>query len=557
MGSYVIGVDFGTLSGRAALVDAGSGRILATAVHPYPHGVMDAALPTGERLPPDWALQHPQDHLDVLYTAIPALLRESGVSPCQVKAIALDVTSATVMPVRRDGTPLCFLEAYARQPHAWMKLWKHHAAQRHADRMTQIALERGEGFLSRYGGRVSGEWSLPKLLQVLEEAPEIYAAMDAWVDANDWLVWQLTGVHTQNACSAGYKCFYEGGRFPGEDYFAAVHEGLRHVVQEKLHAPILPNGAKAGGLTPAMAGKLGLLPGTPVAAGNVDAHVCALAAGLSRPGQMASILGTSTCHMLLGTKDVRVPGVCGMVKDGVLPGFWGYEAGQSAVGDHYAWLTEHFVSPAFCAAAAEKGLTLHQHLTEQASALAPGESGLIALDWWNGNRSILDDMELSGLLIGLSLRTRPEEVYRALLEATAFGTRTIVENYRAHGVQVDEMIALGGVSRKNPLAMQILADVLDMPVRVANAPESGALGSAMLAAACCGLYPTVGDAVRAMAAPIDRVYRPIAAHRQAYDALYAEYHHLHDLFGRKDPTMKRLRALRHQAQTAPAERSMT
>lgn len=555
MSSYVIGIDFGTLSGRAALVDAADGRILSMAVHPYPHGVMDAALPTGEKLPPDWALQHPQDHLDVLTVTIPALLKDSGVSPEDVKALALDVTSATVMPVRRDGTPLCLLPEYARHPHAWMKLWKHHAAQRHADRMTETALSRGDSFLKRYGGRVSSEWSLPKLYQVLDEAPEIYAAMDAWVESNDWLVWQLTGVHTQNACSAGYKCFLENGAFPPEDFFAAVDEGLRHVVREKLYAPVVSNGSCVGGLTAEMARRLGLLPGTAVAAGNVDAHVCALAAGLSRPGQMASIIGTSACHMLLGQQDVCVPGVCGMVRDGILPGFWGYESGQSAVGDHYAWLTEQLVPPAYHRAAEERGVSLHQHLTELAAGLHPGESGLVALDWWNGNRSILDDMDLSGLILGLTLQTRPEEIYRALLEATAFGARTIVENYRAHGVQVDELIALGGISRKNPLAMQILADVLDMPVRVSDASESGALGSAMLAAACCGLYPSAQAAVQAMAAPISRVYHPLTENRPAYERLYAAYHQLHEMFGRGSDVMKQLKALRRETVSGRAEGS--
>lgn len=550
MRNYVIGIDLGTLSGRAALVDAADGRILATAVYHYPHGVMDAALPTGEKLPPDWALQHPQDHLDVLLHTIPALLRESGADPAQVKAIALDVTSATVMPVRRDGTPLCLLPEYARQPHAWMKLWKHHAAQRQADRMTAVARARGEAFLSRYGGKVSSEWSLPKLLQVLEEAPELYAAMDAWVESTDWLVWQLTGVHTQNACSAGYKCFYESGEngasgtFPTEAYFAAVGEGFRHVVQEKLHAPVVPNGVRVGGLTDGMARRLGLLPGTAVAAGNVDAHAAALAAGLNQPGRMAAIIGTSACHMLLGREDVPVPGVCGMVRDGILPGFWGYEAGQTAVGDHYAWLTERFVSPGYHDEARARGISLHQHMTDLAAALQPGQSGLLALDWWNGNRSILNDAELSGLLIGMTLQTRPEEVYRALLEATAFGTREIVDNYRACGVPVDELYALGGVSRKNPLAMQTLADVLNMPVHVADAPESGALGSAILAAACCGLYPSAAEASRAMAAPVLQVFLPDAARAQVYEQLYQAYHHLHELFGKTDDTMKRLRALR-------------
>ncbi len=541
---YVIGIDYGTLSGRAALVNIENGEIIATAVYPYPHGVMDEKLPTGEKLPPDWALQHPQDHMDVLLTTIPELLGKTTVDPADILGIALDVTSATVMPVTQDGAPMCLLDEYRRHPHAWMKLWKHHAAQKYADRMTQIAIERGESFLQRYGGRINSEWSLPKLYQVMDEAPEIYGKAAYWIESADWLVWMLTGRATQNACSTGYKCLYENGSFPSEEYFAAVDERLRHVIREKMNLPVINIGSKAGELTEEMASRLGLMPGTAVAAGNVDAHVSALAAGLMCAGRMAAIIGTSACHMLLGEKDTFVPGICGAVHGGILPDYWGYESGQPCVGDHLAWLTENYINPEYHAAAAQRGMSIHQYLTEKAGSLRPGESGVMALDWWNGNRSILGDADLSGLLIGLTLRTKPEEIYRALLESTAYGTRTIIENYRSHGVPVNEFYALGGISRKNALMMQILADVLHMPIHVVDAQESGSLGSAILAAAACGAYPTVQAAVAEMSAPEMAVYLPNEKMCDAYDALYAQYAHLHDLFGRSDPVMKHLRALR-------------
>lgn len=543
MHKYTIGIDYGTLSGRSALVDVTDGRILATAVYDYPHGVMDAELPTGEKLPPDWALQHPQDHLDVLLHTVPALLRQTGIDPADVIGLALDVTSATVMPAAADGTPLCLLPEYAHRPHAWMKLWKHHAAQSHADRMTQTALERKEDFLRHYGSKINSEWSLPKLYQVLDEAPDIYAAMAHWVESADWLVWQLTGHLTQNACSAGYKCLYRGG-FPAPDYFAAVDPRLRRVIAEKLSAPVIPVGTQAGTLTADMARKLGLKPGTPVAAGNVDAHVSALAAGLTAPGTMASIIGTSACHMLLTEGDTNVNGICGAVDGGILPGYVGCEAGQPCVGDQLFWFTRQCVPAACYEAAQAQGMDIHQYLSEQASLLHPGQSGLLALDWWNGSRSPLGDAALSGLMLGLTLRTRPEEIYRALLESTAFGTRLIIENYRAHGVRVDALTALGGIARKNPLAMQILADVLHMPVTVADAAESGALGSAILAAAACGAYPTAADAVRAMSAPALAVYQPNENHRAVYDALYAEYAALSQHFGLESRAMKTLLSLR-------------
>jgi len=546
MGRYVIGVDYGTLSGRASLVDAKDGRVLASAVYDYPHGVMDAALPDGTKLAPDWALQHPADYLDVLDHTLPAILRESGIHADEVVGIALDVTASTAMPVRRDGTPLCFLEEYKGHPHAYVKLWKHHAAQRQADEMTRIALERNEPWLCAYGGKVSSEWSFPKLWQVLEEAPEIYDAMDGWVEAADWIVWQLCGRWVQNSCSAGYKCFYsKRDGFPCEAYFAALDERLRHVVRDKLWASVEPVSARAGGLTKAMAERFGLGENIAVAVGNVDAHVCVLASGITEPGKLLAIIGTSTCHMALAKQRHDVPGICGIVEDGILPGCWGYESGQSCVGDHFDWMTKNLVPEAYKLEAERRGVSVHQVLTELASGYAPGESGLLALDWWNGNRSVLADFDLTGLLIGMTLRTKPEEIYRALIEATAYGMRMVVDNYRDHGVPVEEIYALGGISQKNALAMQIYADVLGMPVRVIDCAQGGALGSAIFAAAAADVYPSVEAAIRAMAAPVLCTYEPEAAHVKVYDALFEAYRRLHDYFGRgENDVMKRLKRIR-------------
>ena len=546
MSQYVIGIDFGTLSGRASLVDAANGCVLASSVYDYPHAVMDSALPCGAALAPDWALQHPQDYLDVLDHTIPAILRESGVNPADVVGIGLDVTASTAMPCRRDGTPLCFLPEYACNPHAYVKLWKHHAAQDKASIMTRVAKERGEWWLSAYGGKVSSEWSLPKLWQVMDEAPEIYAAMDCWVEATDWIVWQLCGVWAQNSCCAGYKSMYdEAHGFPGEDYFAALDERLRHVVSEKLYAPVVPIGTRVGGLTDEMAARFGLTPGIAVATGGVDAHVAVMAAGITRPGQMLAIIGTSTCHMLLDTRRLPVPGICGSVQGGIIPGFWGYESGQSCVGDHYAWMTSRFVPESYQTAAREKGMNIHAYLTALAEKLAPGESGLIALDWWNGNRSILVDVDLTGMILGMTLQTRPEEIYRALVEGTAYGMRTVVENYGRHGAVIDEVYALGGISQKNAMVMQIYADVLNVPVRVVNCEQGGALGSAIMGAIAAGAYPDFGKAIAAMGAPVLRVYEPVAAHAAIYDRLYAEYSLLHDYFGRGgNDVMKRLKKIR-------------
>ena len=546
MSKYVIGIDFGTLSGRASLVDTADGRVLASSVYDYPHAVMDTALPCGTPLAPDWALQHPQDYLDVLDHTIPDILHKTGVNPADVVGIGLDVTASTAMPCKADGTPLCLLPEYEKEPHAYVKLWKHHAAQDEANIMTRVAEERSEWWLPAYGGKVSSEWSLPKLWQVLSEAPHIYDAMDCWVEATDWIVWQLCGTWAQDSCCAGYKCMYDKEHgFPSEDYFAALDECLRHVAHDKLWAPVVPIGTRVGGLTNAMAARLGLTPGIAVATGGVDAHVAVMAAGITRPGQMLAIIGTSTCHMLLDHQRQSVPGICGSVEDGIIPGFWGYESGQSCVGDHYAWMTSRLVPEDYHQAAREKGMNIHAYLTSLAEKLVPGESGLLALDWWNGNRSILVDVDLTGMLLGMTLQTKPEEIYRALVEATAFGMRTVVENYVQHGSSIDEVYALGGISQKNAMVMQIYADILGRPVHVVDCEQGGALGSAIMGAVAANVYPDFEKAIGAMGAPVLRIYEPVAGHAAVYDSLYAEYALLHDYFGRGgNDVMKRLKRLK-------------
>lgn len=549
MAKYVIGVDFGTLSGRAVLADAADGRVLAASVYEYPHGVMETALPDGTPLPPNWALQHPQDYLDVLDHTIPQVMREAGVPKEDVVAIGTDFTSSTLLPVDGQGTPLCMKEAYAHHPHAYVKLWKHHGAQDEADRMTMVARAREEEWLSMCGGKVSSEGALPKLWQVLREAPEIYAAMDGWVEAGDFIVWQLCGRRTQNMCMAGFKSYYrDGAGFPSEDYFAALDERLRYAMKEKCDAPVLPVGARAGGLTEAMARRLGLLPGIAVSASMVDAHVGVLAGGLSRPGQMLGIIGTSACYMTLGDEEHMVPGSSGVVRGGIVPGCYGYEAGQSCVGDMFGWMAERCAPASYQEEAKRRGISVHRYLTQLAQELAPGESGLIALDWWNGSRTPLMDSNLSGLLIGLTLQTKPEEIYRALIEAVAYGARMIVESDRAHGVPVDEFYVTGGISQKNPMAMQIYADVLGLPVRVIDSAQGGALGSAILGAAAAGSaaggYDSLREAMAAMSSGCKAIYEPDAKRHAVYSRLYAEYCQLHDLFGRGgNDVMKRLRAI--------------
>jgi L-ribulokinase len=547
MSKYVIGVDYGTLSGRAVLVDVKTGGELASAVYDYPHAVMDKTLPDGTLLGHDWALQDPQDYIDVLSHTIPAILKESGVSNEDVIGVGTDFTACTVLPVKADGTPLCFLPEYRNRPHAYVKLWKHHAAQDKATRLNEIAAARGETWLKNYGGKISSEWAIPKLWQIVDEDPELYDAMDRFIEAADWIIWQLCGKETRNSCTAGYKEIWNKKTgFPSDDFFKALDPKMEHVVDEKLSREITPLGNKAGVITPEAAKLTGLKEGTAVAVGNVDAHVCVPAVGIDGPAKMLAIMGTSTCHIMMGTEEHQVPGMCGVVEDGVMPGFFGYEAGQSCVGDHFAWFIDNCLPASYYDEAKKENKSIHQFLREKAEKQRPGESGLLALDWWNGNRSVLVDVDLTGMMLGMTLQTKPEEIYRALIEATAYGTRMIIENFREHGVPVEEFFASGGIPQKDPMTMQIYADVIKMPVKIAGALQGPALGSAIFAAVAAGKaaggYASVFEAAGIMGKVKDTVYQPIAENTAIYDKLFAEYRTLHDYFGRgANDVMKRLK----------------
>jgi L-ribulokinase len=549
---YTIGVDFGTESGRALLVDADNGREVATAVYPYPHGVIDQHLPGSDRpLPPDWALQHPLDYIEVLKTTIPAVLKAANVRPEEVAGIGIDFTACTMLPVTHDGTPLCTLDPWRNNPHAWVKLWKHHAAQPQADLINETARQRGENWLQRYGGKISSEWFFSKALQILQEAPEVYAAADRLIEAADWVIWQLTGVETRNACTAGYKAMVQDGDYPSRDYFAALDPRFADVVDTKMSRQFAPLGGCAGRLTEQAAAWTGLRPGTAVAVANVDAHVSVPAATVTEPGRMVMIMGTSTCHLMLGEQLQQVEGMCGVVRDGIIPGYYGYEAGQSGVGDIFAWFVNNAVPPEYHEAAKAAGLDLHSYLEREAARQEPGESGLLALDWWNGNRSILVDADLTGLLIGATLATRAPDIYRALIEATAFGTRIIIESFVERGIAVNELVAAGGLPEKNKLLMQIYADVTGRPMKLAASALAGALGSAMHAAVAAGIYPDIKAAAAKMARLKGEVVQPIASHTAVYDRLYADYKTLYDYFGRgTNDVMKRLKQIKREARGA-------
>jgi L-ribulokinase len=554
---YVIGVDFGTLSGRALAVRVADGAELGAAVHEYKHGVMDSVLASsGRPLPPDWALQDPADYLDVLRHAVPAAVACAGIDPAQVIGIGTDFTACTVLPVLADGTPLSeFLELQDR-PHAYPKLWKHHASQPQADRITELARARGEPWLARYGGRISAEWQFAKALQLLEEDSYIYRLADRWIEAADWIIWQLTGRETRNACTAGYKGIWQDGHYPSREFLAALHPAFAGFADDKLSHPVSALGSRAGRLTPRAAVWTGLPSGIAVAVGNVDAHVTPPAANAVAPGQMVAIVGTSACHVMNGNTLVEIPGMCGAVDGGILAGWWGYEAGQSGVGDIFAWFADRLAPPESHAAARRSGLTVHELLSAEAAAQPAGANGLIVLDWLSGNRSVLVDHHLSGAIVGLTLASRPSEIYRAMLEATAFGTRVIIEAFEAAGLPVTELIIAGGLTR-NQLLMQIYADVTRHPLSLVASAHAPALGSAIHAAVAAGAYPDVPAAAAAMGKVHAGAFKPDPVSADIYDQLYAEYVVLHDYFGRgTNEVMHRLRALRNRVQAGePAGRT--
>ena len=546
---YTIGIDFGSLSARAVLMDIADGSAAGSCVYVYPHAVLSSRLPDGSPLPPDWALQLPEDYLNALKNLIPRLLEDCGISGQQVLGLGLDVTSTTMLPTDALGRPLCELEDMASQPHAYIKMWKHHAAQPHAERIEALAKAGGQSWLSQFGGFISGEHFLPKAAQIAEEAPELYNRCGKLAEVGDWLVWQLTGQPSRGYCAAAFKTYYNtktGDVDP--DFLEKVHPLLK-TLPDKLPAPVVMPGDSAGGLTESWAELTGLLPGTPVSAAGVDAHVTAIGCRSVQPGDALLIIGTSTCFIMLGEEYCEPVGLNGVVPEGIVPGLNAYEGGQAAVGDMFQWFCDNCVPERCFAEAAERDMDIQAYLSMKASAKKPGESGLVALDWINGVRSTLMDFELSGLIMGLGMDTAPEDIYRALIEATAFGAKKILNALTDGGVAVKRVYASGGIPLKNPLLMQIYADVFDMDIHVVDEPYSAALGSAFLgqAASVGGGFAGLADLAGMRPPKVWKTYRPIGENAAVYAELFDIYSRLYERYGRESDDMKKLRRLRGRA----------
>lgn len=553
MSKYAIGVDYGTLSVRALLVNIETGEEMATSVYEYPHGVMEERIPGGIKLPSGWALQSPDDYLEGLIITVRDIMRQSKVFPEEVIGIGVDFTSSTIMPVKGDKTPLCLMPEFKDNPHAYVKLWKHHGAEKEAQDIDRIAKERGEKWLSLYGGKVSSEWMIPKILETLRYAPEVYDAADRMMEALDWIIWQMTGVETRSACGAGYKAFYRHDTgYPSKDFFKALDSRMENIVEEKLDAPIKSVGEKAGNLTASMARELGLMAGTPVGTGIIDAHASLPGCGIGKPGEMMIIVGTSSCHMMLSETEAGIEGVGGLVKDGIMPGYFGYEAGQCCVGDHFAWFVDNCVPETYYQEARNLGISVHQLLEKKLDGYKAGQSGLIALDWFNGVRSPLMDFDLNGLIMGMNLLTKPEEIYLSLIEATAYGTRMIIESFEEAGVPVNTIVLSGGIPVKNKMLVQVYTDICKKEIKLSASSQASALGAAILGAAAADKivtgYKDANEIAQHLGKVRDEVYTPNPENVAIYDELYEEYKTLHKYFGKGvNDVMKRLNEIRDNA----------
>lgn len=525
MKRYSVGLDYGSESVRAILVDTQNGDECAVAISNYSHGVMSPL--------PEFALQNPQDYLDSGWKVLKEVVNK--VDPTQIIGIGVDFTACTMLPVNKDGTPLCFFDKFKNNHHAFVKLWKHHGAQIEADEINALAIKRKEKFLDYYGGIISCEWMLPKVYETLNKAPEVFNEAHFFVDAGDWIVFKLTGNWARSATFAGYKGLWskEEG-YPSKSFLKELNPLLLDI-SEKWISPVVAPGTLAGGVMPELAKNLGLLPETPVSVATIDAHSGVPGMGVYQDTSACLIMGTSTCHMFLSGELRLFKGMAGAVSDGIIPGLIGYESGQAAVGDLFAWFVKKFLPH-------HTDENVFEKISKEAYALKPGSSGLLALDWNNGNRSILMNNYLSGMILGLTLDSLPHEVFRALVEATAFGTKKIIETYQANKIAIEKVVICGGLSQI-PEVMQIYSDILERPIEVAHSEQAVALGAAIFGALAAGKnkggFDHIEDAVINMTKKSSQNYSPNGENFEVYRTLYIQYKTVHDFFGESHPEIMR------------------
>jgi L-ribulokinase len=552
---YVIGLDYGTNSVRTLIVNTANGREVATAVWGYAHGEAGVILARD----PNLARQHPTDYVKGAEVTIKKALAEAkksvrGFKPDQVIGIGVDTTGSTPLPVDASGQPLAFDKKFAKNPAAMAWLWKDHTGVAEAAEITELAKKIRPQYLDKCGGTYSSEWFFSKILHCLRTSPDVFQAAHTWIECADWVPAALTGTAAPDqlivgVCAAGHKAMYNDtwGGYPDAEFLAQLDPQLGEL-RSRLCAQAHTIDRAVGGLTADWAKRTGLPEGIPVAVGAFDAHLGGVGSGIA-PGTLVKIIGTSTCDMMVapvGEPLADIPGLCGIVNGSILPGYYGLEAGQSAVGDIFNWFV-NYIQPL------GKKAGTHEALSAAAAKLAPGESGLVALDWNNGNRTILVDQRLTGLLVGQTLYTTPAEIYRALIEATAFGALTIINRFEEYGVQVEQIVNCGGIAEKNPLVMQIYADVTGRPMKISRSAQTCALGAAIAGAVVGGAYPDYTAAQQAMTGLKPRVFKPNPKAHAVYQELYVVYRQLHDALGTKDwngnlyDVMKQLLDIRSRA----------
>lgn len=532
---YTIGLDYGTNSVRALIVNAANGREVASAVWNYEHGTKGVILGRD----PNLARQHPADYVKGAEVTIKQALADAkkavkGFTPDQVVGLGVDTTGSTPIPVDRAGRPLGLQKKFDKNPAAMAWLWKDHTSVGEAAEITELARQLRPQYLAKCGGTYSSEWFFSKILNCLRTSPAVFNAAHMWVECADWIPAMLTGTEAPDqlticVCAAGHKAMFneDWGGYPDAEFLGKLDPKLAQL-RERLRPKAGAIDQKVGGLTAEWAKRTGLKAGIPVAVGAFDAHLGGVGSGIA-PGALVKIIGTSTCDMMVvpaGQKLADIPGLCGIVKGSILPGYFGLEAGQSAVGDIFNWFA-NYIQPG-----GKEGL--HDALTHGAGQLQPGESGLLALDWNNGNRTVLVDQRLTGLLLGQTLYTTPAEIYRALIEATAYGALTIINRFEEYGVKVAEVVNCGGIAIRHGTIMQIYADVTGRPMKVSRSAQTCALGAAIAGAVVAGVYPNCEAAQKKMTGLQAKVYKPNAKAHAVYRELYALYKQLHDAFGTRE-----------------------
>lgn len=536
MATYTIGIDFGKNGCRALLVDTTDGSEVACSSVEYNNGIMINNFFNGVPLPENWAIADPQDYIDVVAEAVNEIVE--NVQASEIMGLGIAFSSCCVMPVKADGTPLCALPEFKNNPHAYIKVTRHRSAVKQAEKIGKLAKQYNEPWVATGKNEDSNEWMLPKVLEIIDEAPQIYEAADFFMEATDWLVWQLTGNPVRNAFSASFKAQIDDkGDGPSTEFLRAVNPMLENFYKTKLNIPVASPITRAGGLTRSMASLLGLKPGTAVAVGGVDVLTCLPALDMCEEGGLVGILGETSTFITISKKEVILNGIARGVKGSIIPEYYTYKSNLKCVGDNYAWFLNNFVPPEYHVGAKAEGRNLHSFIAQKMMRLAPGENGIIAINWHKGSYAPIEDKKLSTVYVGMDKSTRVEHLYRAIIEGMAFDTRYVIEEYTSKDIDIDCFYGVGTIAERNPFISQLYADILGIPVRVAGTSKSPALGAAIVASAISGVYESINEAAHNMGVLKNVVYFPNITAVSIYDEMYQEYKKVREYFSVKQSSI--------------------